>query len=285
MDLHLSSPLRRPRAAASVAVLALAAAAVSPASALSADLLSSRDAASFARMARSISGPVGVAVSPLGRDRPVETLGSLRSAVAWSTSKVPVAMAVVAAGRGRAQRQDLVQAITASDNAAAERLWRSLGSGRAAARAADAQLRAAGDRRTRMESRRLRAGFTPFGQTTWTLTDQARFTAGMSCTSAGRQVLDLMGQVVAGQRWGLGAAGGAAQIKGGWGPGVLPGVNSGYLDRQMGVVTVQGRPLAVTLASLPGDGSHETGLRNLTRLARWVVSHVDARRIGAQPRC
>ncbi len=194
-------------------------------------------------------------------------------------------MAVIAAGQGRAQRQDLVQAITASDNAAAERLWRSLGSGRTAARAADAQLRAAGDRQTRIESRRLRAAFTPFGQTTWTLGNQARFTAGMSCTTAGRQVLRLMGQVVAGQRWGLGAAGVAAQLKGGWGPGTLPGVNGGYIDRQMGVITVQDRQLAVTLASRPASGSHDTGLRNLTTLARWVVGHVDVRRLSTRARC
>lgn len=284
MPMLVSSPLRRSRGVALVAAVAMAGVGASPAPA-SADLLSSRDAAAFARLARSIRGPVGVAVSPLGRGQRVETLGSLRSAVAWSTSKVPVAMAVVAAGRGRAQRQNLVQAITASDNAAAERLWGSLGGGRAAARAADAQLRAAGDRRTRMESRRLRAGFTPFGQTTWALADQARFTAGMRCTAAGRQVLDLMGRVVGGQRWGLGAAGVAAQLKGGWGPGTTPGVNGGYIDRQMGVITVRGKPLAVALASLPGSGSHDAGARNLTTLARWLVSHVDVRRLRTPARC
>jgi len=284
MPILTSSRLFRSGGLALVAAFALLSPSAAPAAA-SADLLSSRDAASFARLARSLGGSVGVAVSPLGRGQQVESLGSLRSAVAWSTSKVPVAMAVIAAGRGRAQRENLVQAITASDNAAAERLWSSLGGGRAAARAADAQLRAAGDANTHIESRRLRAGFTPFGQTTWTLADQARFTAGMRCTAPGRQVLDLMGQVVAGQRWGLGAAGVAAQFKGGWGPGTLPGVNGGYIDRQMGVVTVQGRPLAVTLAALPASGSHDTGARNLTTLARWVVGHVDVRGLSTRARC
>lgn len=254
-------------------------------SAASSGLLSARDASSFSRLARSLGGSVGVAVSPVGRGRRVETLGSLRSAVAWSTSKVPVAMAVIARGGGRAQQRNLAQAITASDNAAAERLWQSLGGGRAAARAADAQLRAAGDGRTRIESRRLRAGFTPFGQTTWPLADQARFTAGMSCTSAGRRVLGLMGQVIPAHRWGLGATGAGAQLKGGWGPGTRPGVNGGYIDRQMGVITVRGRSLAVTLASLPGDGSHATGTRNLTALARWVAGHVDARGLTRRARC
>ena len=53
-------------------------------------------------------------------------------------------MAVVAAGQGGAHSSDLTQAITASDNAAALRLWSALGGGDAAAQAADAQLRAAG---------------------------------------------------------------------------------------------------------------------------------------------
>lgn len=248
-------------------------------------MLSSADAASFRRLQTSLGGTIGLAVSPLGQGRSVQRLGSLRTGVAWSTSKVPVAMAVVASGRGKQQAANLRQAITASDNAAAERLWASLGSGQRAARAATAQLRNAGDRRTRVRSARLRPAFTAYGQTTWTLADQARFTAGLRCLKAGRSVLKLMGQTVSSQRWGLGRVGSVPQIKGGWGPGVRAGVDGGYFDRQMGIVTIRGRPLAVAIASLPADGSHATGTRNLTRIARWLAEHVDVSGASRSARC
>ena len=107
----------------------------------------------------------------------------------------------------------------------------------------------------------------------------------MSCTGAGPQVLGLMGQVIPSQRWGLGAAGVAAELKGGWGPGTAPGATGGYLDRQMGVVTLHGKPLAVAIASRPANGSHGTGTRDLTTIARWLVAHADTRSVPAHPRC
>jgi hypothetical protein len=257
-----------------------------PSNRSSGGILSAADRASFQRLAGSLSGEQGLAVSPLGLDQKVERVGAITSAVAWSTSKVPVAMAVIAGGGQSSQAANLRQAITASDNAAAERLWSSLGGGQAAATAADQQLRDAGDGRTSVEYRTLRdGGYTPFGQTDWALTDQARFTAGLACSEPGKQVLALMNQVVAGQRWGLGSAGVDAQFKGGWGPGSAPGVGGGYLDRQMGVLTIGGKPLAVSIATRPADGSHETGIRNLTAIARWVVSHADATDLPSSAEC
>jgi hypothetical protein len=184
---------------------------------------------------------------------------------------VPVAMAAIAAGVARST--DLRKAITASDNAAAERLWAGLGGGHLAAAAATAQLRAAGERRTDVQSRRVRPGYSAIGQTNWALVDQARFTAGMACSPAGARVLRLMGAVVDEQRWGLGLPGRGAQFKGGWGPGVTPGTADGWLDRQMGVLKIRGRRVAVTLLTDAGD--HATGTRNLTSLARWVTSHAN----------
>ena len=187
-------------------------------------ILSAADRASFARLASSLGGQSGLAASGLGVGRRVERVGTLQSAIAWSTAKVPVAMAVIASRAGATQQANLRSAITASDNAAALRLWSSLGGGQDAADASDEQLRQAGDTRTQIESRALRgSGYTPFGQTAWALPDQARFTAGLACTQAGAQVLGLMNQVVPGQRWGLGSAGVQAQFKGGWGPGHNPG--------------------------------------------------------------
>jgi hypothetical protein len=244
-------------------------------------LLSAADRASFARLGAKLAGQEGVAVSTIGLGRPVSRAGGLRAGVAWSTAKAPVAMAAITAGVGT--RSDLVQAITASDNAAAERLWSALGEGARAAGAATAQLRVAGDQRTVIEGRRLRPGYTAFGQTMWSLTDQARFAAGMTCTAAGGRVLDLMGQVVAGQRWGLGSTGNPARFKGGWGPGITSGNGDGWLDRQMGVLTIKGKPIAVAIATTAG--SHGAGTQNLTTIARWVATHVDVKHVSRRPAC
>ena len=178
---------------------------------------------------------------------------------------------------------DLQQAITVSDNAAAERLWDALGTGPGASHAADRELRAAGDVHTITEARRLRPGFTEFGQTFWRLDDQVRFVAGLGCVPSGRRLLSLMGRIVPGERWGLGSAGVPARFKGGWGPGIAPGQGDGWLERQMGIVTVRGRPLAVTIAS--ADTSHAVATRTLTALARWVVSVVATTRLPRSPSC
>lgn len=239
--------------------------------------------AQFDAFASALPGQVGVAVSGVGSGQPVEQLGSLQSAVAWSTSKVPVAMAALEAGV--ADQQDVRAAITASDNAAATRLWDALGGGSAAASAATAQLRAAGDATTTIESRTLRSGFTPFGQTLWALGDQVRFTAGMACLPLGGELLGLMHETVSAQRWGLGAAGVPAELKGGWGPGSEPGVGGGYLDRQMGVMTIGGTPLAVAIAVLPSDGSHETGTAMLSDVAQWIVANARVRDLPQRAAC
>jgi hypothetical protein len=44
----------------------------------------------------------------------------------------------------------------------------------------------------------------------------------------------------------------------------------------MGVLTLKGnKPVAVTIATLPADGSHETGTRNLTQIAQWAAKNID----------
>ena len=53
----------------------------------------------FAALARSLPGEVGLAVSPVGLGQRVEQLGPLQRAIAWSTSKVPVAMAATVNSR------------------------------------------------------------------------------------------------------------------------------------------------------------------------------------------
>jgi len=233
---------------------------------------------SFDTLAAGLSGAEGLAFTSVGGS-PATELGSWRTGPGWSTVKVPVAVAVVAkaAGKPDARAQRLIRrAITASDNAAAEQLWSSLGPPPTAASTVQAVLRSAGDGQTRVQSQRVRPGFSAFGQTRWPLAGQARFVGALPCLKYGHDVLALMGEVEPGQRWGLGAVGRPAQFKGGWGPG--PG--GGYLVRQMGIVTLEnGSRVALAMASEPADGSFETGKDNLTALSRWAVANI--RQAGA----
>ena len=43
----------------------------------------------------------------------------------------------------------------------------------------------------------------------------------------------------------------------------------------MGIMTIHGKPVAITIASLPSNGDHGTGTSNLTRIAKWFVAHAD----------
>jgi hypothetical protein len=239
----------------------------------------------FADLAARHPGELGVAVMPVGSAGEPETVGELQDAVAWSTIKVPIAAAVLARGARGSDQADIEAALTASDNEAATRLWERLGGGTAAAAAVEAQLRLAGDDATSVQSARLRPEFSPFGQTSWSLADQARFMAGIDCIPSAPQLRSTMARVTSGQRWGLGSLAGAPEFKGGWGPGTQPGVGGGYLDRQMGIVTVDGRELAVAIAAAPSSGSHESGTAALDAIAGWLVEHVDTTAAGAGTRC
>jgi hypothetical protein len=228
--------------------------------------------ASFDQLAARLGGSEGVAYTVLGGG-PTTVLGSWRTGPGWSTVKVPVAVAAVTKSGGHPDtrlRSLMRRSITASDNAAAEGLWSYLGTPTTAAAKTQAVLRSAGDAQTRVQSRRIRPGFTAFGQTTWSLANQAAFGAKLPCIKDSGAVLRLMGEVESGQRWGMGAVGRPAQFKGGWGP--RPG--GGYLVRQMGIVTLpNGSRIGLAIATQPADGRFETGTANLTALARWAVAH------------
>lgn len=243
-------------------------------------LLSPVDRASFKRLAETLPGTEGIAVATVGRSPTVASTGVLRGGVAWSTAKVPVAMAAVNAG---ISPDDVERAITASDNAAADNLWSALGDNGQAAVAATQQLRAAGDLVTEVPTRRLRPAYTAFGQTAWSLRDQVRFAAGMACTEAGSSVLELMGRITSAQRWGLGSTGIAAQFKGGWGPGVTPGSDDGWLERQFGIVTFDEGKIAVAIATTAAP--HDAATRSLTAIARWLTARLRDEGGSRRPSC
>ncbi|MDV8001774.1 hypothetical protein [Rhodococcus sp. IEGM 1408] len=189
----------------------------------------------------SVSGTAGIAVAPVGGAGEVRSAGTWQTGVAWSTIKVPLAVAVA-----RIDPQALegaTAAITVSDNRSAEILWNALGGGDAAAAAVGAVLTEGGDATSQVPSVRTRDGFSVFGQTRWALIDQARFGSRLPCLGSSARVVDLMGQVSSDQRWGLGRIAGA-RFKGGWGPGE----SGGYLVRQFGLVPGAGGDVTVAIA-------------------------------------
>jgi hypothetical protein len=220
--------------------------------------------ASFQALAAAAPANVGIAIA-----RPDRTysLGQWSSGVAWSTIKVPLAIAALRHDRLRAKNL-VVKVITESDNAASEQLWSRLGEPAEAARRVQAIIGECDDDATVVESRRLRRGFTAFGQTQWTLDRQARFAGQLPLIPDAAAVIDLMRQLTASQRWGLAAKGLAA--KAGWGPGV----HGDYLVRQFGIVPTPSGQWGVALAAEAHDGVFETGIEVVNMLADWVVSRL-----------
>lgn len=220
--------------------------------------------ASFERLSATVPANIGFAIA-----RPDRTysLGGWSSGVAWSTIKVPLAIAALRHDRRRAQ--DLVvKAITESDNRASERLWSQLGEPADAARRVQGIISEGGDSATVVESRRLRRGFTAFGQTRWTLQRQAEFAARLPHVGDAADVIGLMRHLTPGQRWGLAANGFAA--KGGWGPGE----DGEYLVRQFGILPTSSGQWGVALAAEAHDGVFDTGIAAVNALTDWLVSRL-----------
>jgi len=216
---------------------------------------------SFHALSSRLSAEVGIAIASVGSS-PV-CLGTWSSGVAWSTSKVPLVIAASRAGVG--SHELVAQTITQSDNAAAEELWSRLGDPASAAQQVQDVIREAGDPATVVESRRLREGYTAFGQTKWSLADQARFAAGLAQVAEASAVVDLMRGLATDHRWGLAAKGFAA--KGGWGPGLA----EDYLVRQFGIIPTASGSVGVAIAAEVHDGEYEAGVDVVNMLASWVV--------------
>ncbi|MEU7143496.1 hypothetical protein ABZ942_28910 [Nocardia sp. NPDC046473] len=224
-------------------------------------------ATSFASYSATLHGTVGLGYAPVGGERAF-ALGDRTGGVAWSTSKVPLAIAALRAVPVAA-KPFVTPTITRSDNAAAERLWSMLGPPDVAAAAVQAVLEEGGDTGTRVQSRRVRPEYTAFGQTEWSTTRQALFTAHLPCIEAGAEVLALMRTLDPEQRWGLARLPGAA-AKGGWGPDE----QGAHLVRQLGVLPNGSGWTAVVLGARPSSGTFADGIALLDQLTQWVDSHL-----------
>ena len=191
-------------------------------------------------------GTAGIAVS----DGSMEvTAGDMSAAAAWSTIKVPIAIAALR--QDPAQATNVTAAIQWSDNNAAEALWASLGTPEQAGQATTDILRE-GRNDVTVNTVVTRDGFSSFGQTMWSPTDQARFAATLGCISGSEPVLEHMAMVEPGQSWGIGRLPGA-RFKGGWGP--QP--DGAYSVRQFGLSTdpISGQTTALAKIARPGSGS------------------------------
>lgn len=227
-------------------------------------------AADFAALQARIDGSVGLAFSPINRSTAPVVLGDWDSGSAWSTMKVPLVMAALRAPGAGGVTAEMDSAIKRSDNAAAEVIWAGLGDPATAAGTVTAVLRESGDP-TVVQSERTRPEYSAFGQTRWSLNDQARFLAAAACDVRNAAVFDLMGQVEPGQRWGMGAIDGA-RFKGGWGPSE----DDDYLIRQMALVPTPTGTTAVAVAANPASGSYDDGVAYVSEVGRWLTAHIEA---------
>ncbi|NLT29408.1 MAG: hypothetical protein GXX86_02970 [Propionibacterium sp.] len=185
-----------------------------------------------AARAEQVAGRRGVQVSVAWYhpDRGVQRAGGTAADPAWSTSKVPLALAVIRNGGGASHRGSISAALRQSDNDAADTLWRSLGADDPTrARAVTEVLRRAGDNHTVVPDTRRHPPYSIFGQTGWTCADQVAFLMRLPPLDGSQQVIADMSAVTSGQRWGLGRLP-EPVFKGGWGPAV----EGGYLVRQFG---------------------------------------------------
>lgn len=221
--------------------------------------------ASFSEISSSIMGDVGVAVAGASE---VRHFGTWREGPAWSTVKVPLAIAALR--KSEQQAAPLVpRAIRDSDNTAAEQLWAQLGEPKKAADEVAAVLREGGDESTEVESERKRKDFTVFGQTTWSLSNQATFMATLPCLAKSGPVIADMHNLAANQHWGL-ALRTDTPAKGGWGPSP----EGAYLVRQIATVTTDDGNIGIALSALPRDGKFDTGVAQVGTLAKWVEKHL-----------
>ncbi|WP_231514639.1 class A beta-lactamase-related serine hydrolase [Mycobacterium sp. URHB0044] len=219
--------------------------------------------ASFEELAATLPADVGVAVA--GEDQ-VSSFGTWQSGAAWSTIKVPLAIAALRKDAGAAEPY-VTQAIAHSDNAAADQLWALLGAPTDAGSAVQAVLAEGGVPDVTVQTQQVLPPYSPYGQTQWSLPEAARFAFQLPCVSAA-SVLTQMKSIAADQQWGLAGENGVA-AKGGWGPEP----DGGYLVRQIAVVGDSENAFGVAIAAKPSDGSFATGTAMLDQLGDWVLDH------------
>jgi hypothetical protein len=234
----------------------------------------SRWSSSFSKL--KLSGPAAVSVTGRGRtDATISVGGGVPSYDAWSTIKIPLAMAALRRSTSATTKGRVERALRNSDNTAAAQLWAQLGGGRTAARRVDAVLRDYGDTATRTQSRAT-PGRSAYGRTRWYTKAQSRFMSRIACNREGGFIRHQLARTTAGP-WGL-MTFKRPLNKNGYGP-----VSGRYLVRQTALVLgSDGRRWGVSIEVLAP--SLAAGKRDLTRITSWLRSTVSVRDVPAR-RC
>ncbi|MEU8899509.1 hypothetical protein [Nocardia sp. NPDC048505] len=230
--------------------------------------------AEFALLQTSLAGRVGLAIMPVGGGK-MTVLGDWTTGIAWSTIKVPLAIAALRHDP-EGVLSDVEAAITWSDNGAADALWASLGAGAQAAAAVQEVLDEAGADDTDVAAPHPQLDLFAFGATEWTLTDQVKFASKLPCLDQSDTVTELMGEISPEQGWGLGKLD-DAEFKGGWGPDDETGI---YTVRQFGLVPTKSGRVAIALAAQADSGTYEDSTALLDDLADLVDRHLNELRGG-----
>lgn len=254
------------------------------ASRYAAPVLAPDASASFATLTAGLPGRVELAVTPLGAGRR-EVLGLDGAAHGWSTTKVPVLVALLRA-RGAAgltsQEHALAQsAITESNNESVLALFGDLeqlkGGLVGASQSMESLLRMSGDNETVVTTAPPPPGaVTTFGQTEWRPGEAVKFfrALALDCLlspSRTNYVLGLMENIEPSESWGLGSAGfSSVAFKGGWGPES----GGGYLVRQSGIIDPRSPSNGVAVAIVAFAPSFGAGTEMLTSTATWLRQHL-----------
>ncbi|MGW0246931.1 hypothetical protein ACWDYH_09865 [Nocardia goodfellowii] len=235
-------------------------------------------AADFALLQPALGGRVGLAIMPVGGGK-MTVLGDWTTGIAWSTIKVPLAIAALRHDP-EGVLSEVEAAITWSDNGAADALWASLGAGEEAARAVQQVLDEAGADDSDTGAPHTRLERSAFGATEWTLTDQVKFASKLPCLDQTDTVTKLMGEITPEQGWGLGKLD-DVEFKGGWGPDDETGI---YTVRQFGLVPTKSGRVAIAVAAQADSGTYDDATALLDSLAELLGRHLTELRGGKCPK-
>ena len=197
------------------------------------------------------AGMLGVAIATSDG---VLSSGFVAPSPAWSTIKVPIAIAALRRDPG--MHPDAAAAITVSDNDAAQRLYTQAGEDAVNTVLSEMGLA------TTVNTAPIRPEFSTFGQTLLSVSDEATMAGNLACLTGAAPVIALMGEIESAQAYGLGAVGArsrssaGAAFKGGWGPdpaGKYHVLQFGLIPRGDGFFA------AVAITAVPTDGTYQTG--------------------------
>lgn len=216
-------------------------------------------------------GTVSLAVEG---DDSAHLAGSDGSEPAWSTIKVPIAIAAL---RDGAPEELVDSAIKESDNDAAYTLWQQVEWAEGSAQESIEALLNDFESNVEMEQ--------AFGMSTWKVKDQARFASRLGCVPEFEYVYEAMQDIVDWQQWGLATLEGV-HSKGGWG---LDDTNGVYTSRQLGVMPVAsqndvpGGAIGVALSmswdtwGQDSDAAEEAGYDSTEDLAAAALNEIALR--------